>query len=91
MYSWLTTEYFHDDDICIIVLLDLILLESLFHNRMSSGGGLLNFFYPCLQYPDYIDAYLRLAAIAKAQNNILLSIELVSVIPLTSFHFLLIN
>nr|KYP34398.1 RNA polymerase-associated protein CTR9 isogeny [Cajanus cajan] len=32
----------------------------------------------CLQYPDYIDAYLRLAAIAKARNNILLSIELVN-------------
>ncbi|KAI4344590.1 hypothetical protein L6164_011798 [Bauhinia variegata] len=30
------------------------------------------------KYPDYIDAYLRLAAIAKARNNILLSIELVS-------------
>ncbi|RYQ97080.1 hypothetical protein Ahy_B08g093071 isoform B [Arachis hypogaea] len=28
-------------------------------------------------FPDYIDAYLRLAAIAKARNNILLSIELV--------------
>lgn len=33
------------------------------------------FFY--FQYPDYVDAYLRLAAMAKAQNNIQLSIELV--------------
>lgn len=29
------------------------------------------------KYPDYMDAYLRLAAIAKARNNIQLSIELV--------------
>ncbi|KAA8523306.1 hypothetical protein F0562_009729 [Nyssa sinensis] len=28
-------------------------------------------------YPDYVDAYLRLAAIAKAQNNVQLSIELI--------------
>ncbi|XP_024017185.1 protein CTR9 homolog [Morus notabilis] len=30
------------------------------------------------KYPDYIDAYLRLAAIAKARNNLQLSIELVN-------------
>lgn len=30
-----------------------------------------------LQYPDYIDAYLRLAAIAKARNNVHISLELV--------------
>lgn len=35
------------------------------------------------QYPDYVDAYLRLAAIAKALNNVQLSIELV-VPPLTA-------
>ncbi|XP_042498406.1 protein CTR9 homolog [Macadamia integrifolia] len=29
------------------------------------------------KYPDYVDAYLRLAAIAKARNNIQLSIELI--------------
>ena len=29
------------------------------------------------QYPDYVDAYLRLAAIAKARNNVQMSIELV--------------
>ncbi|XP_073008997.1 protein CTR9 homolog [Typha latifolia] len=29
------------------------------------------------KYPDYIDAYLRLAAMAKARNNIQLSIELI--------------
>lgn len=29
------------------------------------------------KYPDYLDAYLRLAAIAKARNNIQLSIELI--------------
>lgn len=29
------------------------------------------------KYPDYIDAYLRLAAIAKGKNNIQLSIELI--------------
>lgn len=30
-----------------------------------------------VQYPGYIDAYLRLAASAKAQNNLALAIELV--------------
>ncbi|KAM7256308.1 hypothetical protein ACFE04_012049 [Oxalis oulophora] len=30
------------------------------------------------KYPDYIDAYLRLAAMAKARNNLSLSIELVN-------------
>ncbi|KDP33904.1 hypothetical protein JCGZ_07475 [Jatropha curcas] len=30
------------------------------------------------KYPDYVDAYLRLAAIAKARNNLQLSIELVN-------------
>lgn len=30
-----------------------------------------------LQYPDYVDAYLRLAAIAKDRNDIQLSIALV--------------
>nr|CAB3446557.1 unnamed protein product [Digitaria exilis] len=30
-----------------------------------------------LKYPDYIDAYLRLAAIAKQRNNVQLSIELI--------------
>ncbi|PKI73713.1 hypothetical protein CRG98_005954 [Punica granatum] len=30
------------------------------------------------KYPDYVDAYLRLAAIAKTRNNIQLSIELVN-------------
>jgi RNA polymerase-associated protein CTR9 len=29
------------------------------------------------KYPNYIDAYLRLAAIAKGKNNIQLSIELI--------------
>lgn len=39
--------------------------------------GSLNSFVCLLQYPDYVDAYLRLAAIAKARNNVQLSIELV--------------
>jgi RNA polymerase-associated protein CTR9 len=44
--------------------------------------GLFNhYFFLYLQYPDYIDAYLRLAAISKARNNILLSIELVYMSP----------
>lgn len=30
------------------------------------------------QYPDYLDAHLRLAAIAKARNNVQLSTELVT-------------
>lgn len=42
--------------------------------------------YLFLQYPDYIDAYLRLAAIAKARNNVHISLELV-VIALLAFLF----
>lgn len=42
-----------------------------------------------LQYPDYVDAYLRLAALAKARNNFQLSIELVVIIPLTPFVLIL--
>ncbi|GFS43822.1 binding protein [Actinidia rufa] len=30
------------------------------------------------KYPDYVDAYLRLAAIAKARNNVQMSIELIA-------------
>lgn len=37
---------------------------------------LMSYFF-FFQYPDYLDAYLRLAAIAKARNNIQRSIELV--------------
>lgn len=36
-----------------------------------------NFFF---QYPEYTDAYLRLAAIAKARNNVQISLELVVIL-----------
>jgi hypothetical protein len=39
--------------------------------------------YP-VQYPGYIDAYLRLAASAKAQNNLPLAIELVGLPPFST-------
>lgn len=41
--------------------------------------------YSFLQYPDYIDAYLRLAAIAKARNNVHISLELVVIAFLAIF------
>lgn len=46
----------------------------------SSLAASINYynFLRCLQYPDYVDAYMRLAAIAKERNNLELSIELVS-------------
>lgn len=56
-------------------------------------GVLLNSFVRSLQYPEYIDAYLRLAYIAKARNNIQLSIELVVNLLLLQhpcFYFLVI-
>lgn len=46
---------------------------------------LLNSFVCSLQYPDYVDAYLRLAAIAKARNNVQLSIELVKLLLTYNF------
>ncbi|XP_057971236.1 protein CTR9 homolog isoform X2 [Malania oleifera] len=49
------------------------LLEQL-HN---TGTASILYQLILFKYPDYIDAYLRLAAIAKARNNIQLSIELV--------------
>lgn len=39
------------------------------------------YFYYLFQHQDYVDAYLRLAAIAKARNNLQLSIELVVITP----------
>ncbi|KAL5158478.1 Protein CTR9 [Glycine soja] len=59
----------------VTVLFNLArLLEQLY------DSGTASIFYRLIlfKYPDYIDAYLRLAAIAKARNNILLSIELVN-------------
>lgn len=38
--------------------------------------------FPKFQYPEYADAYLRLASIAKARNNVQLSNELVVVLSL---------
>ncbi|XP_004288975.1 PREDICTED: RNA polymerase-associated protein CTR9 homolog [Fragaria vesca subsp. vesca] len=50
------------------------LLEQL-HNTETAA-----IFYRLIlfKYPDYVDAYLRLAALAKARNNLQLSIELVN-------------
>ncbi|KAI5420974.1 hypothetical protein KIW84_044717 [Lathyrus oleraceus] len=51
-----------------------ILLEQL----NESGTASMLYRLILFKYPDYIDANLRLAAMAKARNNILLSIELVN-------------
>ncbi|CAK7352480.1 unnamed protein product [Dovyalis caffra] len=50
------------------------LLEQLHNTETASTLYRLILF----KYPDYIDAFLRLAAIAKARNNLQLSIELVN-------------
>uniref|UniRef100_A0A6N2MLX0 Uncharacterized protein n=1 Tax=Salix viminalis TaxID=40686 RepID=A0A6N2MLX0_SALVM len=50
------------------------LLEQLHNTETASTLYRLILF----KYPDYVDAYLRLAAIAKARNNLPLSIELVN-------------
>ncbi|CBI27821.3 hypothetical protein VitviT2T_016290 [Vitis vinifera] len=58
----------------VTVLFNLArLLEQLNNTKTASILYRLILF----KFPDYIDAYLRLAAIAKARNNIQLSIELV--------------
>ncbi|XP_019173457.1 PREDICTED: protein CTR9 homolog [Ipomoea nil] len=49
------------------------LLEQLYDTETASIFYRLILF----KYPDYVDAYLRLAAIAKARNNVQLSIELI--------------
>ncbi|KAK3034481.1 hypothetical protein RJ639_032470 [Escallonia herrerae] len=49
------------------------LLEQLHKTEMASILYRLILF----KYPEYVDAYLRLAAIAKARNNVQLSIQLV--------------
>lgn len=43
-------------------------------------GGPSNLFYILFQYPEYTDAYLRLAAIAKARSNVQISLELVVIL-----------
>lgn len=50
------------------------LLEQLHNTETASIFYRLILF----KYPDYVDAYLRLAALAKARNNFQLSIELVN-------------
>ncbi|KAL5098317.1 hypothetical protein RYX36_002644 [Vicia faba] len=53
-------------------------LARLLEQLNESGTASLLYRLVLFKYPDYIDANLRLAAIAKARNNILLSIELVN-------------
>ncbi|KAG4990743.1 hypothetical protein JHK87_024200 [Glycine soja] len=53
-------------------------LARLLEQLNDSGTASILYRLVLFKYPDYIDAYLRLAAIAKARNNILLSIELVN-------------
>ncbi|KAG2398653.1 Protein CTR9-like protein [Vigna angularis] len=53
-------------------------LARLLEQLNDSGTASILYRLILFKYPDYIDAYLRLAAIAKARNNILLSIELVN-------------
>ncbi|KAK8523258.1 hypothetical protein V6N13_113206 [Hibiscus sabdariffa] len=59
----------------VTVVFNLARLHEQLHNT-----GIANILYRLIlfKYPDYIDAYLRLAAIAKARNNLQLSIELVN-------------
>ncbi|XP_028786901.1 protein CTR9 homolog isoform X1 [Neltuma alba] len=59
----------------VTVLFNLARLLELLN---KSGAASILYRLILFKYPDYIDAYLRLAAIAKARNNILLSIELVN-------------
>ncbi|ESW10664.1 hypothetical protein PHAVU_009G228100 [Phaseolus vulgaris] len=53
-------------------------LARLLEQLNESGTASILYRLILFKYPDYIDAYLRLAAIAKDRNNILLSIELVN-------------
>ncbi|KAE9604674.1 putative RNA polymerase-associated protein Ctr9 [Lupinus albus] len=53
-------------------------LARLLEQLNESGTASILYRLILFKYPDYVDAYLRLAAIAKARNNILLSIELVN-------------
>ncbi|XP_030942518.1 protein CTR9 homolog [Quercus lobata] len=55
-------------------LFNLARLQEQLHNAETASILYRLILY---KYPDYVDAYLRLAAIAKARNNVQLSIELV--------------
>ncbi|EOY30289.1 Binding isoform 1 [Theobroma cacao] len=59
----------------VTVVFNLARLHEQLHNT-----GTANILYHLIlfKYPDYVDAYLRLAAIAKARSNLQLSIELVN-------------
>ncbi|XP_030957737.1 protein CTR9 homolog [Quercus lobata] len=54
-------------------LFNLARLQEQLHNAETASILYRLILY---KYPDYVDAYLRLAAIAKARNNVQLSIEL---------------
>ncbi|XP_047319890.1 protein CTR9 homolog [Impatiens glandulifera] len=57
------------------ILFNLARLLEQLHNVQASS---ILYRLILLKYPDYVDAYLRLAAIANARNNIEMSMELVS-------------
>ncbi|XP_052181435.1 protein CTR9 homolog [Diospyros lotus] len=53
-------------------------LARLFEQLHNFEGASILYRLILFKYPDYMDAYLRLAAIAKARNNIQMSIELIA-------------
>ncbi|KAI9192882.1 hypothetical protein LWI28_028931 [Acer negundo] len=59
----------------VTVLFNLARLLEQFNNTEAAS---ILYRVILFKYPDYIDAYLRLAAISKARNNLQLSIELVN-------------
>ncbi|WOK96671.1 hypothetical protein Cni_G05378 [Canna indica] len=71
-----------EDSSCIVLPWDKV--TTLFNyarllEQLNDTGKASNLYRLILfKYPDYIDAYLRLAAMAKARNNIQLSIELIN-------------
>ncbi|KAL8159069.1 hypothetical protein V2J09_000606 [Rumex salicifolius] len=52
-------------------------LGRLLEEMHKSQSAIMLYRLVLFKYPDYVDAFLRLAAIAKARNNVKLSIELV--------------
>lgn len=53
-------------------------LARLFEQLNNTESASILYRLILFKYPDYIDAYLRLAAIAKARNNVHISLELIT-------------
>ncbi|KAF7147473.1 hypothetical protein RHSIM_Rhsim03G0228800 [Rhododendron simsii] len=85
IYQYKDTQIFHrleEDGFTMEVpwnkISVLFNLARLFEQLNKAESASILYRLILFKYPDYIDAYLRLAAIAKARNNVHISLELIA-------------